>query len=147
MESQWEYAASDGGRSIYGFGNDGEQLPEYGNCTGSRSGETKAVGSLRPTTRWGLYDMHGNVAEWVEDDYGTYAPGPVTGPVAPRSAEELRGRRGGSYVNNADKCRAAARDYVRRGKASFDTGFRIVRDPVRKPVLERLSSLLPRLRP
>jgi len=129
-EAQWEYAASNGGQGIYGFGDDEEQLKGYGNCMGSRSGGAMPVGSLKPTTRWGLYDMHGNVAEWVEDDFAPYKPEPVTDPFTRPEPEGLRGRRGGSYVNGADRCRAAARDYVRRGQASFDTGFRVVRDPV-----------------
>jgi formylglycine-generating enzyme required for sulfatase activity len=74
--------------------------------------------------------MHGNVAEWVED-FGAYGPNPVTDPVAPPRVDGLQGRRGGSFVNNADHCRAAARSSAFQGKAPFDTGFRIVRDPVR----------------
>ncbi len=128
-EAQWEYAASDGGAGIYGFGDDEELLPKYGNCTGSRSGKTMAVGALLETTHWGLHDMHGNVAEWVED-FGAYGTDPAIDPVAPPRADAQRSRRGGSFLNNADHCRAAARSFVPQGKESYDTGFRIVRDPM-----------------
>jgi formylglycine-generating enzyme required for sulfatase activity len=128
-EAEWEYAASDGESGIYGFGDDEERLPKYGNCAGSRSGATMPVGSLLPTTRWKLHDMHGNVAEWVED-FGVYEENPVVDPVAPPRVDGQRGRRGGSFVNNFDHCRAAARSSNFQGKESYDTGFRVVRDPV-----------------
>jgi formylglycine-generating enzyme required for sulfatase activity len=143
-EAEWEYAASDGGRRVYGFGDDEELLPSYGNCAGSRSGETFSIDHFRPATRWGLYAMHGNVAEWVEDEYALYPQGPMKSPAGSITGGR-RVRRGGSYVNNADHCRAAARSFGNPDEKRFDVGFRVVRSPLPNPVSSFFSSLLSHL--
>jgi formylglycine-generating enzyme required for sulfatase activity len=84
------------------------------------------VGSFAPNA-WGLYDMHGNAWEWVEDRYGDYGAAPEIDPRGPAEGEQ-RVRRGGSCEIKAENCRSS----VRKGtspKSSFKTyGFRLAQD-------------------
>jgi formylglycine-generating enzyme required for sulfatase activity len=66
------------------------------------------VGTKFPNA-WGLYDMLGNIWEWVEDWKGNYPAGHVTDPIGPSSGS-LRVSRGGSWGNDAESCRLANRD-------------------------------------
>ena len=72
------------------------RLRLYGWYEDNSGGRTHPVGEKRPNT-FGLYDMHGNVDEWVEDWYGAYPSGPVTDPHGP-STGDGRVNRGGSYT-------------------------------------------------
>src|SRR5262249_46944553 len=64
-EAEWEYAARGGGEKDYTFGGDREKLADYGNCFGQRGRDrfdsSAPVGSFK-ATRWGLYDLYGNVS-------------------------------------------------------------------------------------
>jgi formylglycine-generating enzyme required for sulfatase activity len=63
-EAEWEYAARAGTTTRYAFG--GAITPKDANYSESKLGKTTEVGAYSPNA-WGLYDMHGNVWEWVED--------------------------------------------------------------------------------
>src|SRR3546814_12560643 len=87
-EAEWEYACRAGSTTTYNFGDEASALDDHAwNATNSE-GKTHAVGQKEPNT-WGLYDMHGNVAEWTYDQYiadfykqfeGTTADNPVAVP-------------------------------------------------------------------
>ena len=113
-EAEWEYAARAGTKTAWHFGDDARQLGEYAWYFDNSEAGTHPVGRKKPNP-WGLYDMHGNVAEWTLDQYdegwyGKEAAGgvrenPFLRPVTlyPRSV------RGGSWDDDAKDCRSAAR--------------------------------------
>jgi formylglycine-generating enzyme required for sulfatase activity len=129
-EAEWEYAARAGAVTRYSWGND----PRGGgaNCDGCGSQwdlrQTAPVGSLNPNA-FGLYDMHGNVWEWVEDSWHkNYDGAPTDGSAWLRDGDpSYRVVRGGSWRNESELVRAAVR-FERNIKVRFDTlGFRIAR--------------------
>jgi formylglycine-generating enzyme required for sulfatase activity len=75
---------------------------------------------------WGLYDMHGNVAEWCQDVSGPYAAGAAIDPLAD-GAGALRVVRGGNYANPAHVCRSARRSAMYPGTGVVSVGLRPVR--------------------
>jgi formylglycine-generating enzyme required for sulfatase activity len=129
-EAEWEYAARAGANTRYSWGDD----PRMGNanCDGCGSQwdlrQTAPVGSFKPNAL-GLYDMHGNVWEWVEDSWHeNYHGAPADGSAWLRDGDpSFRVVRGGSWRNESELVRAAVR--VRRHtKVRFDTlGFRVAR--------------------
>lgn len=87
---------------------------------------TVAVGSFEPNA-WGLYDMHGNVGEWVWDWYRAYETGEQTNPTGPASGT-LRVYRGGGWNDFAKSLRSAYRATLPPDSASFNIGLRLVRN-------------------
>lgn len=67
-EAEWEYACRAGGNSAYSYGNDPEALDQYAWYKKNSGGKYHKIGTKRPND-FGLYDMHGNVAEWTMDQY------------------------------------------------------------------------------
>jgi formylglycine-generating enzyme required for sulfatase activity len=129
-EAEWEYAARAGTESAYSFGDDARELGGYAwHDEGYDFGSTHPVGKKRPNP-WGLYDMHGNVYEWVQDWYGEryYSASPDTDPKGPSSGS-YRVSRGGSWYAYAQNCRAAYRYGNSPGSRSYDVGFRLALSP------------------
>jgi formylglycine-generating enzyme required for sulfatase activity len=116
-EAQWEYACRAGGREQYSFGDDETGLGEYAWYDKNAGDRTHPVGEKAPNA-WQLYDMHGNVLEWVRDWYSDkyYENSPGDNPSGPESGS-YRVVRGGCWDSGADNCRSAYR--LRR-----DLGFR-----------------------
>jgi formylglycine-generating enzyme required for sulfatase activity len=82
-EAQWEYAARAATVTAWSFGDDSRRLGEYAWYGENAGMQTHAVGQQQPNG-WGLYDMHGNVWEWVQDWYGAdYPSGKVADPPGP----------------------------------------------------------------
>jgi len=108
-EAEWEYAARAGTRTKYAFGD--TITHDQANFSYGKQGEgrTKEVGSYLPNA-WGLYDMHGNVWEWVEDCYlGTYQGAPADGTARNSPSCASRVLRGGSWDYEADEIRSSVR--------------------------------------
>lgn len=129
-EAQWEYAARAGSATRFYTGDSEEDLSRagwYGSFDGSGNsgGKTHPVGQKIPNA-WGLYDMHGNVWEWVTDWMGAYPSGSVIDPVGP-STGSPRVARGGSYISYAKHCRSANRLLCVPGLSIYDLGFRLIR--------------------
>ena len=119
-EAEWEYAARAGtGGDRYG---NLDAIAWYDGNSGDR---THPVGRKAPNA-WGLYDMLGNVWEWVEDWSGDYPGGSVTDPRGPRSGSD-RGNRGGGWGSYAGGCRAPNRDLNSPGDRIILLGFRLLR--------------------
>jgi formylglycine-generating enzyme required for sulfatase activity len=124
-EAEWEYAARAGTTTAYSFGDDLSDLDTYAWYRGNSDDKTHPVGQIEPNA-WGLYDMHGNVREWVQDWYGEYPVGPVTDPTGPSSGT-LRVVRGGSWRYSAQDCRAAYRFHFAPNLRDSSLGFRLAR--------------------
>ncbi|WP_437204707.1 formylglycine-generating enzyme family protein [Planctomicrobium sp. SH664] len=114
-EAEWEYACRAGTTTAYSFGDDPEQLSDYAWHFGN-SGETYHKIGLKKPNPWGLYDMHGNVAEWVLDRYEpefykeSAAQKLAVFPLCvPNGDEYPRVVRGGSWSDDPELLRSAAR--------------------------------------
>ncbi len=141
-EAEWEYAARAGaGFALYPTGESlARDRANYGSvvcCSGRAEGgdrwlKTAPVGSFPPSSL-GLYDMAGNVweyvADWYAEDYYTWSPG--TDPAGP-AAGEHRTMRGGSWLTTPDTLRSSSRGSVEPTSRddSGDRGFRCAREPV-----------------
>ena len=120
-EAEWEYAAR-AGTSGDRYGNV-DAVAWYSRNSGGR---THPVGRKAPNA-WGLYDMLGNVWEWVEDWYEDHLPGgTVTDPRGPGSGT-YRLNRGGCWHHHARYCRAPNRDFDLPGTRADNLGFRLLR--------------------
>lgn len=134
-EAEWEYAARAGTTTPFYTGkclstkeaNYNGRYPLSGCSKRDYRQKTIRVASLDPNT-WGLYDMHGNVSEWVQDYYGTYPSDSVTDPTGPSSGLR-RVIRGGSWHSSAGICRSASRYDRTPGSFGGNAGFRLVRTP------------------
>jgi formylglycine-generating enzyme required for sulfatase activity len=114
-EAEWEYAARAGTKTAYFFGDDPEKLGDYAWFAGNSDEKTHDVGTKKPNP-WGLHDMYGNVMEWCVDHYQKdyYATFPLDkptlGPVLlPTDRRFPHVARGGSWADEAPRCRSAAR--------------------------------------
>jgi len=83
-------------------------------------------GGLKKPNSWGLYDMLGNVWEWVQDWQGSYPTGPVVNPVGP-PAGVIRVYRGGSWLSSPGYCLPSMRGGASPGTRDLAVGFRLVR--------------------
>lgn len=128
-EAEWEYAARAGSSTLYSFGDDPKELAKYAWFGNEGYGGTSHEVAQKPANAWGLYDMHGNVWEWVQDWYGPtyYSASPDVNPVGPESGQ-YRVYRGGSWVSKAVTSRSAARYSGLPSSRTNDLGFRLARD-------------------
>lgn len=112
-EAEWEYACRANTTTPYSWGDDPADADTYAWHYDNSDDQYQKVGQLQPNP-WGLHDMHGNVAEWcldqyVEDFYGSEA---ATGsfPIAVPTKFYPRVVRGGSWYDDVDRLRSAARE-------------------------------------
>jgi formylglycine-generating enzyme required for sulfatase activity/serine/threonine protein kinase len=131
-EAEWEYACRAGTRTPFWCGD--KLSPTAANFAhGSEknrtipsAGSTLPVGQFRPNL-WGLFDMHGNVAEWVSDWYSDryYAESPIDDPTGPASGS-AKVTRGGCWQSLWSDCRSAARAACPAERGTNRIGFRVV---------------------
>ena len=129
-EAEWEYAARAGsGTRKYSWGNEvGRNRANCAEC-GSRwdAKQTAPVGSFAANA-FGLYDMHGNVWEWVQDCWNaTYAGAPADGSAWEQGGCNHRVLRGGSWVSDPRNLRSAIRYWDTTGNRFDSVGFRVAR--------------------
>ena len=140
-EGEWEYAARAGSVTKHHFGNDESQLCQYANhadrdtrfdwrntaCSDGVGEQTARVGRYEPN-EFGLYDMHGNVWEWVEDCWNeSYEGAPSDGSAWLSGNCDLRILRGGSFDMDPRELRSANRAEA-SSDDNYDTnGFRVAR--------------------
>ena len=124
-EAEWEYACRAGTSTKYYFGNDEDELKKYA-WYSENSSETHPVGEKQPN-QWGLYDLHGNVWEWCQDDWHDNYQGAPTDGSARVSVTGGKGvLRGGSWDDLPIFCRSAIRDRDIRYYRILLIGFRVV---------------------
>jgi formylglycine-generating enzyme required for sulfatase activity len=126
IEAEWEYAARARSTGPYSFEGDASILGEYAWYGENSHGETHPVGEKKPNA-FGLYDMQGNVFEWVEDCAAGYAGSPSDGTAWTGADCGERIIRGGSWVNGPELLRSASRNSARVVATVMFLGFRVAR--------------------
>ncbi len=133
-EAEWEYAGRAGTTTNYSWGDEiGSNNANCWNC-GSQwdRQQTTPVATFAPNP-WGLFDMHGNVWEWVQDCWhDNYQGAPVDGSAWGQKADDcgVRALRGGSWNGYPDYLRAAYRSRANIDRRDLNLGFRVACRPL-----------------
>ncbi len=123
-EAEWEYACRAGTTNVFGFGNDPNRLADFAWYEANSDGQTRGVGKKKPNA-CGLYDMLGNVREWVYDFYSpnSYSnaanESPTVNPRGPTRGK-VHVARGGDYNSSIEELRCAARAFEEKWWRSGD---------------------------
>jgi formylglycine-generating enzyme required for sulfatase activity len=134
-EAEWEYAARAGAADQFAGAKVADSLRRYAppdDMAWYNMEEVQPVAKKKPNA-WGLYDMRGNVAEWVQDWYDSkyYSNSPMADPKGPDTdaAEGGRGVRGGTFHDDGPwLTRVSLRMHFPEDYQHFDVGFRVVRE-------------------
>jgi formylglycine-generating enzyme required for sulfatase activity len=136
-EAEWEYACRAGTKTAFSFGDtistseanyDGNFTYNGGARGEYRRGTTPA--GMFPANPWGLFDMHGNVWEWVQDVvHDNYEGAPLDGSAWEEGGDQARRiLRGGSWLYNPRYLRSALRNGFSAALSNDIVGFRVVRE-------------------
>ncbi len=127
-EAEWEYACRAGEQQEYCGSDNIDSVAWYGadsHPVGNSGSSTHPV-ATKQANAWGLYDMSGNVSEWVEDAYhNNYYGAPTDGSA--RGYGDGRVIRGGSWGDDPNNVRASSRAKNDQESRNGDIGFRVVR--------------------
>ena len=123
-EAEWEFACRAGTEGLYAFGNDEGLLAQYAWYDATANGRTHAVG-MKKSNHWGLYDMHGNVWEWVADRFAVFPEGEHTDPRGPDRGNS-RVMRGGSWNLGPNYCKTVSRNYEQASYKANNLGLRLL---------------------
>ena len=112
-EAEWEYACRAGTTTAYSFGDDVSQLGDYAWYSKNSGAKYQKIGRKKPNP-WGLYDMHGNVAEWTLDQYdpayySKFTESLTDSPWNQATKPYPHSVRGGSWNDDPQLLRSAAR--------------------------------------
>lgn len=124
-EAEWEYAARAGTATRWSFGDAENELGQYAWFSENANRRTQPVGG-KGANPWGLFDMHGNVSEWVEDCFRDNLSGESAAAFSPPSCFS-RVLRGGPFFNSPSFLRSAFRDAGDPGYRFSYVGFRLAR--------------------
>ncbi|WP_406660389.1 formylglycine-generating enzyme family protein [Methanolobus sp. ZRKC3] len=128
-EAEWEYACRAQTSTRYSFGDDDAELTEHAWYDVDESTGSSSSGQKKPNP-WGLYDMHGNLWEWMQDRYhDSYEGAPTDGSAWEEddSGKDIYVLRGGAWSTRAEGCRSASRYYYPAdGRRSRRSGFRLL---------------------
>ena len=127
-EAEWEYAARGGTQSDYWWGKEpGRNRANFQGSGSEWSGkQTAPVDAFEPN-RVGLYQMLGNVYEWVQDAWhDSYEGAPCDGSAWESGVGDSRVLRGGSWLFHRDDARCASRIYYHPHVRNYSIGFRVV---------------------
>ena len=129
-EAEWEYAARAGTVTAFYWGDEIDK--KNANCHRCENEwskkKTSPVGSFNHN-QFGLYDMAGNVWQWVEDCYNEdYNGAPINGTAWTTGECEKRVVRGGSWYYYPEDPRSAYRYGDKKDDRNYNTGFRVARD-------------------
>ena len=128
-EAEWEYAARAGTRTAYSWGDEpGTTKANCRTCAPHISHQSYPVGKYEPNP-WGLYDVHGNVWEWVEDCWNkTHAGAPADGSARSEGKCRYRVTRSGSWYYVSTNVRSGYRAKFIARAYSYGIGLRPLRE-------------------
>jgi len=126
-EAEWEYACRAGTTTQWSFGDDESELDKYAWCYENSDGKTDEVATKKENP-WGLFDMHGNVWEWCQDDWiDNYNYTPKNGTAYKSSVSNSKVIRGGSWLDLCGYTQSDYRDgWIPTPRNAF-SGFRLFR--------------------
>jgi formylglycine-generating enzyme required for sulfatase activity len=126
-EAEWEYACRAGSTNRFSFGNDLATGDAYA-WTGENSDATSHPVGIKQPNDWGLYDMHGNVWEWVSDWFEAYPARPLTDPSGP-AASKYKVFKGGGWNQDLQYANASSRFMMSPSNGIHFVGFRVALGP------------------
>jgi len=158
-EAEWEYACRAGSKTAYNFGDEPKKLDDQAWYKENSDEAYHKVKQKKPNA-FGLYDMHGNVSEWVLDQYAkdyyeTSAKGKTGSTINPPLQEFPHAARGGAWDDDPEECRSAARKVSSKAWKQQDpqipqsvwyltdaqfVGMRVVR-PLKEPTAEEKKKI------
>jgi formylglycine-generating enzyme required for sulfatase activity len=126
-EVEWECFARSGSTSVWSFGDDEHELSSYA-WYGANSGAKIQRVKMKKSNAWNLYDVHGLISEWCEDQWdASYERSRSQRPI--RNDSSLRIIRGGSWFTDGTSTTSFHRSYAPQEKKSDGIGFRLVWEP------------------